>query len=354
MNKLTVQEFRNKKTYISFFLSCLVVLIHTINLDIYGITSTNGTLDRFVYYLERFINMLADSAVPLFFILSGYLFFINISSTKDIIRKIKKRIFTLGVPLALWGLVYCLYWKILYSLPILNGHLNNRYDLNILYIFLPEKGIYNLHLWFICTLLIFVFITPIIYKLLKNKSLGIIIIIISIMFDICCKRSLYISNPIIIEIINYTQISRIDAFLIGSYIALNYKDLAYLNNKKINISSFVLLIALIIFKINSTNVSTAYFSLMGICLYYASNLFLSNHLDKNPSWIYTISFFTYCSHELFLEAIEKIILIVGGVSTQWALVDFIVAPILTMIIVYICAFVLRKTKYVWKILNGNR
>ena len=81
-------ECRNKITILSFILSIFVLLIHVTNFRVYGLDS--GPL----YQVEYFFELVAHYAVPMFFAISGYLFFRNYQP-HFMIEKLKKRIKTI-------------------------------------------------------------------------------------------------------------------------------------------------------------------------------------------------------------------------------------------------------------------
>lgn len=63
--------YRNKITYLSFILSILVVIKHSVNIDVYNLSQ--GML----FWLQTWACEFTDLAVPIFFIISGYLFYQN-------------------------------------------------------------------------------------------------------------------------------------------------------------------------------------------------------------------------------------------------------------------------------------
>ena len=96
-------EKNSKESYalslIRFPLAALIVLLHT--------EITCGPED-FTYYLANYINApMVQLAVPTFFFMSGYLFFIgeNIFNINTYTIKLKKKIKTLIIPYIIWNLV---------------------------------------------------------------------------------------------------------------------------------------------------------------------------------------------------------------------------------------------------------
>lgn len=58
---------------------------------------------------------------------------------------------------------------------------------------------------------------------------------------------------------------------------------------------------------------------------------------------------------MVLESIEKIVLILLGDTTLGALVDLILAPTLTICLIIMFAYLLRRYSMpIWRVLNGGR
>ena len=102
--------FRNKIQVYSFFSSLLVIFIHAFNLNTYGIDKSNPI----VYWIEMIISQdIGLLAVPMFFVISGFLFFRTVSDYGSITVKQKKRIKTLLIPYLLWTTIYMLFFFVL-------------------------------------------------------------------------------------------------------------------------------------------------------------------------------------------------------------------------------------------------
>lgn len=125
-----------------FIMSVLVILIHSIN---------NETK------FERFFSIdsgIGQFAVPLFFIISGFLFFRNIRSMDDARNKLRKRVYTLLIPYLLWNLIY--YMIHLLLKPGSGMSINEVLDAAFTYK-------YNPAFWFMYQLILLSVISPLMY-----------------------------------------------------------------------------------------------------------------------------------------------------------------------------------------------
>lgn len=100
-------------TMLRFPLAVLVVFIHVYhpNIDVYKLHMMGFSGIAIYEYVSRFFSVvLGSSAVPIFFIISGYLLFLKVDSySKDVyIGKVRKRWQTLAIPYFLWIVLYAL------------------------------------------------------------------------------------------------------------------------------------------------------------------------------------------------------------------------------------------------------
>lgn len=89
------QYLSDKIKILSFVAIILVLYIHSVFHDypheILGM--------KFNHFLQCVISeQIGRCAVPLFFMISGYLFFLNVSSLRDVLRKMNKRVNSLFIP----------------------------------------------------------------------------------------------------------------------------------------------------------------------------------------------------------------------------------------------------------------
>ena len=165
-----------------------VIFIHNYrmadNMD--GIESfTAENLPIYYYVSNLFSNTLASIAVPLFFFISGFLFFFKIErfSKTIYLNKLKKRFRTLLIPYVFWNLLLYGAVALLSLYPKTRGFVEG-YDYNIFETLVGKlneagTGTYPLvyQLWFIRDLIVCVVISPLIYLLVTRMSyFGIILL----------------------------------------------------------------------------------------------------------------------------------------------------------------------------------
>lgn len=178
----------NTITATRFPTAVLIVMLHTFIVDesifgkVYVSSADYPWLKTICYILKA---DLGEAAVPLFFFISGFLFFYK--THFDFIvyqKKIKKRIHTLLIPYLIWNTFFFVFVHILqFIYPSLadnhkpfselgwRGFLDAYWNLS--------EGL--IPLWFVRDLIIINLFTPIIYFLIK-KSKGIICIILAVLY----------------------------------------------------------------------------------------------------------------------------------------------------------------------------
>ncbi len=209
--------FTAKKTRITFILSVLVFILHLGIVDKYANMPGNALWYNIAYCFDWFLRTFATIAVPLFFIISGALFYRDYTQQKYL-KKLKNRLFTLVIPFLLWNVINMIIQFILTS-PFVLKLTGSQMEapeptlINILKgLFLRE---YNGQMWFVQTLIIFCIFAPVIYCFLKSKIVGAITIasvIVLFSFEIRLPNSVFGAADSIIY------------YLIGAYIGCHYFD----------------------------------------------------------------------------------------------------------------------------------
>lgn len=188
---------------IAFLRFPLIVLVICIHATEYSTTGTSG-FDLF--FIDLFANIISRIAVPLFFIISSFLFFKKNDFSKEVYtNKIKRRIHSLLVPFIIWN---CLAYALL-------AIVNKDFSLTgILPAFINYKhtGIpVAFQFWFIRDLIILNMISPLIFYIIKNKTAGAICVFIFLVLFI-----LYGNDQA-----GLLNLSSIAFYVIGAWLSIN-------------------------------------------------------------------------------------------------------------------------------------
>lgn len=194
-----------------FPLCILVVFIH----------SEGGYPDNTSYWFRHFFSHeLCSFAVPIFFIISGYLFFHKFSNKFDLTlyqKKLHSRIHTLILPYIGWNIItlFLDFFKYLrHEKTWINYDVATFTDIVKLTLWSNNNGYpIDLPLWYIRDLIILCILSPIIYYINKYKRVGesfILLLIVTYIFSI-------IKLPFNITGLLY--------FSIGAYFSIHNKNL---------------------------------------------------------------------------------------------------------------------------------
>ena len=193
----------NTINFLRFPLTVAVVYIHfnisRKGISVHGLNYGTDNPDWYTFIINLFSSVIASIAVPLFFLISGYLFFCQKNFNKEIyLSKLKKRIKTLLIPFILWNLIAILYQSIRF-VPFFSSffpgvyktevHLTLVRVLNTFFCCTLSNGIFvspmeytmteivnepypiDVPLWYIRDLMVAVIMSPVIYLLIKRFQL---------------------------------------------------------------------------------------------------------------------------------------------------------------------------------------
>jgi surface polysaccharide O-acyltransferase-like enzyme len=132
-----------------------------------------------------FSQILGRVAVPLFFFISGFLFFWNIDgfTKQNYLKKLKGRGKTLLIPYLFWNITVLLVYYIAQNIPALDVWFNNKVGYNLQYLIESLWGTMNdtmpivYQFWFIRDLMVVVILTPVIHLYItKTKIYGVLLL----------------------------------------------------------------------------------------------------------------------------------------------------------------------------------
>lgn len=172
--------------------SFLVVLIHQYNLnDTYGAFNIQKITEGML------CHGLCTAAVPIFFFISGFLFFRDVEKNdcQKVAKKLKRRVKTVLFPYLLWSTFYFLFYAV--GNRVFGIEMRNAVDISfggILYSILFHKYCYPL--WFLFQLFIFNILSILIFYILKNQILSNVLLSAIVIF------AFFDSDPLILNINN--------------------------------------------------------------------------------------------------------------------------------------------------------
>lgn len=268
----------NRINILKTILIILVLFIHNKSFQF-----TNNFFSYFEFLFSKFI---ATGAVPLFFLLSGYLQELN---PKEYGVLIKKRFKSLGIPYIFWNVVGITIYSLIEYIILHDTEFQyiSFFLKGISGIGMPEGKPYTYQLWFLRDLIILVFSGPIIKKILNNFSFEFLVFSFTL---------LYLD-------INLYVISNVSLFFfsLGMYLGKN-KINFFREIDKLNIIVYLLggIFISIVFFLKNDDLKN-----MRVLEIFLSSVFLlrlsfyvntTNYFHRFSKY----SFFIYLTHEPFL------------------------------------------------------
>jgi len=357
-----MQKYVSEKiTIISLLSMIMVIYIHSYNIaniDEKLFLQPENKFSMFNIFLQNLISEgFARIAVPIFFIISGFLFFKNFTM-KTYKEKISKRVYTLFIPYIFWSLLAILIYFILQSIPGTGHYFKNTLIINqtfsefFVITFITPR---NFPLWFLRDLILLTILSPIIYYFII-KHTKFYFLTIAILWFIIVQRPVDFS---------YYKAEPIFFFSLGAYISLFQNQILSI---KINDKNLLMLSSVYIIMLFSKTTFTLFtknneiiiillhkFSiLLGIILLW---FFLDKYF-KNNKYILFLSRFTflyYVFHEPILMILQRGLYGILGETTLISITLYILLPILMILFLTILGLAMKK--YIPKITNiitGNR
>ncbi|MDR1225387.1 MAG: acyltransferase [Prevotellaceae bacterium] len=177
-------------TFLRFPLIVGILFLHNIN----STTATASMEFGNAGYLpvsyacrEFFSQVLGNVAVPLFFFISGFLFFQNIDGfpKQGYLKKLKNRGKTLLIPYLFWNIAALLIYYVVRHTPALAGWFSTNPEYNCKYVLqalwgMPDKPLFcpiASQFWFVRDLMVAVVLTPVIFFYIrKAKVYGVLLL----------------------------------------------------------------------------------------------------------------------------------------------------------------------------------
>ena len=286
-----------------------VVFIHAYGTDVGMANARIGMAQS--GYLAQFIqdivsDGLARVAVPLFFMMSGYLFFLGFEWSLDgYKRKLRKRVNTLLIPFLFWNSLALLLFAIAQSLPATRVYFSGEntpiasfglYDYLNALLGISQSPI-ALQFWFIRDLMLMVLLVPVLQLILKK--------IPTIFLGVIALIWFFGIWPI------YTPSSVAFFFYVGTSLAFSGRSL-FTVDRYGNIFLCVYIAILLLDALTKGNEFNGYIHRIGILFGIVSALYVTrlvlkfNKLRSSLLWTSGCSFFVFAVHNPSLVVLRKV------------------------------------------------
>jgi len=343
MKTQILKEYSNRITLVRYPLMLMVVMIHNI------FTSNElgkPIFENYELYFHKPLSYITMIAVPMFFMISGYLLFSKIRFNSPKYSSILKNKFhTLVIPFILWNSFVFLFYFIGQNLSVTkpffinNKFLNwNNYD----YIFqtfgLNTFYPISIQFWFIRNLFVFICIYPICryIKALSIMQFGILFILI------------YVINT------SFIQIKGFCYFIAGAYLAYNNFNLVKIDKFKYIIIGMFFITILCNIYFNLPLILPILFGIISLWII-AGICEKCNILNKFLIYLSPSTFFLFAFHLIPAGIIRRCYVKVIHPTTISLIVGYFICLIITLVLSHLIYLILNK--YVPKfliIVCGNR
>lgn len=333
----------------------MVVILHSYNIDIKQGGKILYFEKGFNWIFQNFIsNGITRIAVPLFFIISGYLFILKRKyNFSEFLLKMKKRLRTILLPYLLWTLIGLLFYLILQSFPQSQPFFTKKLIKD--YTFLEWlNAIFNepipYQLWFLKDLIIMVLLSPIIFFLVKKIKLFFLFAVF--LFWIFNQDSIFLKSESLLF------------FSLGMY--LSFFDAIIIEQKTKKVKLYVVLwLLLIILKtavgfydyseIIETLLLKSSILIGVIALWGLYDTAYKVEIYNRIFMFSGYSFFLYAFHEPLMTIVKKAFFAgLPKVPASYTLVYLVVPIVVIIISIAIGIFLKRILPAVYNVLTGNR
>jgi surface polysaccharide O-acyltransferase-like enzyme len=351
-------SYLSKKIKVSSFVSIvMVVFLHAYNLEerylqpFTRIHEGKSFLTFFQYFISNGVTRIA---VPLFFTISGYLFFFNFTpGFRGVMCKYKSRFKTVLIPYVIWSILAIIFIYITQNITFTSNmfwvkpiRYFNLQD--FLKVFLKEPVGY--HLWFLKDLIVYVLFSPVIYLLASKLSY----------WSLIPFALRWISDPGKLRM----SPEGMFFFLIGSIIAIKKHKLNRSHAKfAVNflLVGWMTVLSIKTYLAYDGSPALIYLHKLSILLglvafWFAYDVYIGE--PKDSSWIFKLTpytFFIYGFHTPLIVILTEIFIRLLGRDTASLFIIYAVASLITIILaVSVGWFLLTFTAPLYGLLTGNR
>jgi surface polysaccharide O-acyltransferase-like enzyme len=352
---MKIDSYNSQKLLVqSSVLILLVLYIHSFYNEAVG--------TEYASFVQLFMGGggLANIAVPMFFVFSGFLFYHGTQTAKECFPKIRKRVHSLIIPYVLWNIIFVLWYVVLQNLPGIGGMINSDIIADI------TKGnvLENLNnifvapvafqLWFLRDLIIMVLFSPLIYYWIKyTRWYGALAILLL--------------HPWLMTLSKTFNQFGVAYFVLGGTIAM-CSDLEYVTKRVCSTPVFIM--SFVVWLVHATllalqiQVAFCHWGVLSVLAGMITTWKVYDFLASKTQVIHVMSplrpllgysFFVYLFHEPAFNIIKKIGVKALGTGDIALIVLFLINPIIMYFISVLVAKLLQKIMpKVYGVLVGGR
>lgn len=348
---MQIDKYTSDKLKVMSFASIILVLyIHSGFHDIPG--EIQGMKTNF-YLQEMISSVIGRTAVPMFFMISGMLFFRNINDLGDVLSKMKRRAMMLLVPFLIAGLFLPAVYLVMGQLPWTAQFINSddmfcEVDsvwtvLQSLYLYVPGGDQpWGFHLWFLRDLIIIIALSPILYFARKRLGGGIVVAALFCLTYIPVKLS-FVTSMFWFMTGDWLlmKFSKVKSWLwVIIYFVVSACQMLMPNKAWIFFTLPITLIGVIAFW-------TLYDYIAG------KNLNLKQHRILSTACQFT--FFIYLYHEPTINILRKLMIIPLGRTSLGFALNYLLSPWVFVLIAIPVGMLMKKhIPKIYEILVGGR
>jgi fucose 4-O-acetylase-like acetyltransferase len=342
--------------WLRFAFAVAIVFYHAFGEPMIGMDSVSynkGLYDIIRLSISRGV---CEVAVPFFFLISGFLFYMKLEEWNFSVwkGKIEKRIRTLLIPYLLWNLITFLYQ--IGGRLIVRGRYNCNWieEIGGMGIFWDTGNGYphNIPLWFLRNLIVLVALSPLIfYYIRKLKLLGIVVLYILFLSDMWM-------NVAGLEIVGFFY------FSMGAYFSINRKPIECFFNKYWQLCILISIPLLIVMVLTYGDRPILYpyikrlFTPLGLIGLFGFSIYMFQ-LEKLKVNIKLSrsTFFIYAAHGTIVLPIIRSLFdrIIQGHSQLFLIVKYFSAPIVSVILlVWLYSLLNKFSPQLLSVLTGER
>jgi len=321
-----------------------VVLIHSGGATMNFADGSSGSEELLLFFnlIQNFLSDgIARVAVPLFFLMSGFLFFLNVNWSIDKFKeKVVSRVHTLVIPFLFWNLLVMGIFFIAQTVPqtkiYFSGTNQSIATYNLFDFFNNLLGLtkspISFQFWFIRDLIVMVLLTPLLILIFKNKVLATLVLFLMSYLWLLDIWPLYIPS-----------LAAVYFFYIGSYISKFKIDIFSMDHYGCNIS--LLYFAFLIvdsltksYDINQVLHHTGIILGVITALYFSKLVSGKIRIKNLLLRLSACSFFIFALHEPLLTILKKLIYKLLSPESELAIIFiYFFAPlviIFTLLFIY--------------------